>query len=73
VKHFKNGLSKEDQRLFALKYAVDDNYKTNPEILAQIYDKIKWKPAIDMCSNVIGSNSTAPFYFDPMSEAREQA
>jgi hypothetical protein len=68
---FKHDLSPEDQRLFALKYTVDDNYKTNPGKLAQVYELVRWKPFLDMCSNVIGSNSTAPFYYDPMSEARE--
>ena len=42
-------------------------------ILAEVYSRVGWKPAIDLCCSVTGSNACAPFYFDAMSDGLRQA
>ena len=37
--------------------------------LGKLFVKIGWKAAVDMCCNIIGSNSLAPFYFDSMTDS----
>ena len=70
---FKKKLEFGETRDFALKYMIDDDYKTNPKILAEVYEITGITPGIDMCCNVTGSNATAPLYYDAQSDSRFQA
>ena len=56
----------------SLKLASLDDYKTTPAMLRKIYSRVQWKPALDMCSNPIGTNSVAPLYFSAMVDALRQ-
>lgn len=72
-RNFKDSLDSAERRLFALKYKYDDNYWTSPQVLVHIYEKVRWKPWIDICTDVLGINSSAPFYYDAMSDGTLQA
>ena len=66
-------LSDEDRRIYALKHPDDDNYLTNIIRLACIFKKLGWKPIVDIYCTPGGGNATAPFYYDPESDAFRQA
>ena len=41
--------------------------------MAEVYNKVGWRPYIDMCCGVLGQNSLCPFYYDALSDATRQA
>ena len=68
-RNFKKSLNDEQRRIYALKHPNDDNYLTKITRLASIFKKLGWKPGIDICCVLGGGNATAPFYYDPESDA----
>ena len=42
---------------------------TKAFVLADVYQIVRWKPAIDLCCSVLGSNATAPFFYSPLTNA----
>ena len=69
---YKKRLTAAKQNLYHLKYSIQDDYKTNPDKLYFIYGIVGWSPDIDICCNVLGINSTCPFYYDPLTDSRKQ-
>ena len=56
-------------RLRGLKHTELDDYVTEVKFLRALYRRIKWKPALDLCTNPIGSNALAPLFFSAMCDA----
>lgn len=73
VRAFKRRLDPENRNLLALKHIDFDDYRTNAEVVYDVYRRVGWKPYIDMCANIIGSNSLCPLYYDADSDATQQA
>lgn len=46
---------------------------TNQSTLRGIFDAVKWYPAIDLCCELTGANSTAPFFYSVDTDSRRQA
>lgn len=65
-------LDNENARKWCLAFQCSDNYRTKPQILAQVYETVGWEPIVDLCSNLCGSNSVAILYFDAMSDGTKQ-
>ena len=67
--HFKAKLDPKDRNMFALKRPADDNYMLKSKWLGEILLKVRWKPVLDICCNVLGTNALAPLYFDANSNS----
>ena len=57
---------------YALRNPREDNYMTQARVLADAYKIVRWKPVIDLCCSVLGSNAVAPFYYSPLTNALKQ-
>jgi len=67
--NFKARLTPKDRNLFSLKRPADDNYMLKSRWLGEILRKVRWKPVLDICCNVLGTNALAPLYFDANSNS----
>ena len=52
-----------------MRHPEDDNYQTKETQTAYVYWLARWKPIVDMCCDMVGSNAQAPFYYDAQSDA----
>ena len=72
MSRFKKKLTGNRRRLYALKFPREDNYMVKFEIISEVFILVGWKPFIDLCCNVIGSNALALFFFSGMTDALRQ-